>query len=121
MTFMLFPALSFEKKMDMNITWSILIFNLMYNIGDTFGKTIADIRKLFNSYSVFYLFLARLFFYYTIPIMDTRLAQDDTLLNNNIFPFINQLLFGISNGFVISNNIFNIDASFILSFETCPN
>ena len=101
-TFMVFPALTFEKKMDMNTTWSILIFNLMYNIGDTLGKTIGDFRKTFNSYSVLYTFLARLFFLFTIPIMDAEVSQDDYLLNNNYFPFINQLIFGISNGFVIS-------------------
>lgn len=69
-TFMLFPALTFEKKMNMNGTWAVLIFNLMYNIGDTVGKTIGDFRKSFNSYSILYIFLARLFFFYTIPVMD---------------------------------------------------
>ena len=73
-TFMLFPALTFEKKMDMDITWSILIFNLMYNIGDTLGKGIGDFRKTFNSYSILYTFIARLFFFYTISIMDTAVA-----------------------------------------------
>ena len=105
-TFMLFPALTFEKKMDMNVTWAILVFNLMYNIGDTLGKTIGDFRKSFNSYSILYTLMARLFFFYTIPIMDSAVAEDDQLLNNNYFPFINQLIFGLSNGFVISTLYF---------------
>ena len=106
MTFMLFPALTFEKKMDMNITWSILIFNLMYNIGDTVGKVLGDFRSSFNHLSIFFTFLARLYFYYSIPIMDSHAAQNDILLNNYGFPFFNQLIFAITNGFVISIYLF---------------
>ena len=56
--------------MDINITWSLLIFNLMYNIGDTLGKVFGDFRKTFNYHSMLFTLLARLYFFYTIPIMD---------------------------------------------------
>ena len=113
-TFTLFPALTLEKKMDINITWSLLIFNLMYNIGDTVGKIFGDFRKAFNYHSILFTLVARLYFFYTIPIMDRAEAQDDILLNNNFFPFLNQLIFGITNGFVISNHpLMKMDHSFL--------
>jgi len=46
--------------------------------------------------------------------------QNDSLVNNSVFPFINQLLFGITNGFCISNKLFILDASFIMAFQVCP-
>ena len=73
-TFILFPALTVEKKMNMDAVWATLIFLLMYNLGDTAGKSIGGIRWVFNKYTVFYMFLARFFFFYTIPIMDSAIA-----------------------------------------------
>ena len=45
---------------------------------------------------------------------------DDPMINNYVFPFINQLLFGFTNGFCISNYLLTLDASFIMAFKVCP-
>jgi hypothetical protein len=75
---------------------------MMYNIGDFAGKLVCDFRWSFNALSTKYLFFARLFFFYTIPIMTKNYMKQDHLLNNNIFPFINQFLFAFTNGVVVS-------------------
>lgn len=120
-TFMLFPALTFAAKTSLNSTWSPITFLIMYNIGDILGKIAGDFRSWFNARSILYLFFCRLFFYYTIPMMTKEFTQDDHLLNNNIFPFLNQILFAFTNGLVISNHNINIDGSFILAFEKAPD
>lgn len=68
-TFMLFPNLTFSKKTDLKDPWGILLFLTMYNIGDFLGKIIGDFRKSFNGLSMKFLFLSRLFFFYTICLM----------------------------------------------------
>jgi hypothetical protein len=77
----------------------------MYNLGDFAGKLICDIRWIFNPISTKYLFVCRIFFFYTIPIMTKDVIKSDYLLFNNIFPFVNQFLFAFTNGLVVSNNI----------------
>jgi hypothetical protein len=74
----------------------------MYNIGDFCGKLAGDFRGSFNSFSIKFLFFARLFFFYSIPLMAKEFTQDDYLLNNNFFPFFNQIIFSFTNGLVIS-------------------
>jgi hypothetical protein len=102
-TFTLFPGPTFSKTFDdINTSWSILIFLLAYNIGDTTGKYAADLKGAFNATSFYYLLLARLFFFFTITIMANGADKDDPMISNVIFPFINQLLFGFTNGFITS-------------------
>lgn len=103
---MLFPDLTLAKTTSLSPTWNSIVFLMAYNIGDFGGKLIADFRGSFNARSICYLFFSRLFFFYTIPLMDKHFTQDDHLLNNNVFPFFNQFLFAFTNGFVISNSIF---------------
>lgn len=103
-TFMLFPSLTLAKKTSLGPVWTSIIMLLMYNIGDFVGKLVGDFRGSFNSQSITYLFFCRLFFFFTIPLMDKQFTQDDHLLNNNYFPFFNQLMFAFTNGLVISNH-----------------
>jgi hypothetical protein len=106
MTFMLFPSLTLTTKTSLGGTWTSIIMLLMYNIGDFLGKLIGDFRGSFNARSIAYLLFCRLFFFYTIPLMDKQFTQEDHLLNNNIFPFFNQVIFAFTNGLVISK--FNV-------------
>lgn len=102
---MLFPGLTLAKKTTLGTVWTSIVMLMMYNIGDFMGKLVGDFRKSFNYYSICFMFFSRLFFFYTIPLMDKAFTQDDYLLNNNIFPFFNQVLFAFTNGLVISNFI----------------
>jgi hypothetical protein len=99
---MLFPKLTLSAKTGINETWSILLLLAMYNIGDFMGKLAGDFRGSFNAMSIKFLFFARLFFFFTIPLMTKNFTQEDYLLNNKVFPFINQVLFAFTNGLVIS-------------------
>lgn len=104
-TFTLFPGPSLDKKIDgLDTSWSVILILLMYNIGDTVGKYSAEINNIFNRYSLFFLFFSRLIFFLPITFMGTNSdsKNDDYLINNYFFPFFNQLLFGITNGFCIS-------------------
>ena len=41
-TFILYPGPTFVKTFDsIDIVWSIIIFNMFYNLGDTVGKYLA--------------------------------------------------------------------------------
>lgn len=102
-TFILFPGPSFTKTFDsINGTWSVIIFNLCYNIGDTTGKYAADRKGIFNHLSLIYTFFARFIFLFTITFMAMGSDKGDTLSDNVVFPYINQLIFGFTNGFCIS-------------------
>lgn len=70
MTFLLFPNLTVAKKTNIEAVWSTLLFLLMYNVGDFVGKIIGDFRNTFNSMSMTFLLFSRLYFFYTIPLMD---------------------------------------------------
>ena len=82
--------------------WSVLLFLVMYNLGDFSGKILGDFRSTFNAYSIIFLFFSRLEFFYTVPMMDVRYTQSDYLLNNSVFPYFNMLLLGFTNGFTTS-------------------
>jgi len=106
-TFLVFPNLTINKKYDgLEFVWSSLIFFFMYNVGDTLGKFICDYRWTFNSLSLIYLFASRAFFVVVIPLLATSVFNDDSLINNYIFPYLVQLLFSITNGLVTSNSLF---------------
>jgi len=109
-TFLVFPNLTINKKYDgLEFVWSSLIFFFMYNIGDTLGKFICDYRWTFNALSLIYLFASRAFFVVVIPLLATSVFNDDSLINNYIFPYLVQLLFSITNGLVTSNFFFIIN------------
>lgn len=113
-TFTIFPGPIFTKTFDsINGTWSVIIFNLVYNIGDTVGKYGAEIKGIFNHKSVIYLTIARIIFIYPVTFMAMKSDIGDDLTDNVVFPFVNNLLFAITNGFCIN-------ASFILAFQHCP-
>ena len=102
-TFILFPGPTFSRSITgLNGTWSVIIFNIMYNIGDTTGKYIAEINGVFNKKSLGFVFFARLFFFFTITFMAMGSDREDILTDNYYFPYINQLLFATTNGLCIS-------------------
>lgn len=101
-TFLLYPNIAFEVVTSLTSGWKILLINLMYNIGDFMGKAIGDFRWTFNSYSIKYLLVSRLIFFYTIIMLAKQFTNDDPLLHNDIFPFVNIFLFAVTNGFIIS-------------------
>lgn len=74
----------------------------MFNSGNLLGKIVGGQRVFVNSFTAAYMIVARLFFFYTIPFMDTRKGFDDILLNNNYFPFVNQAIFAFSSGMLLS-------------------
>jgi equilibrative nucleoside transporter 1/2/3 len=103
-TFTLFPGPSFDKRFDdLAVSWSVVIILFFYNLGDTVGKYVADFKGAFNKYSLIFIFFARLIFFIPITAMATGADKDDASMNNYFFPFFNQLLFAITNGFCISN------------------
>jgi hypothetical protein len=102
-TFTLFPGPTFARAIPgLAPTWSIIIFNIVYNIGDTVGKYSAEIKGGFNPQSLVFMFFSRLFFFFTITFMAMGLDEDDPSTNNVFFPYLNQLLFAFTNGFCIS-------------------
>ena len=103
-TFLVFPNLSIKKKYDdLDFVWSSLLFLFIYNIGDTIGKFVCGYRWTFNKHSVFYMFATRGYFIVVIPLLATTTFDDDSLINNYVFPYLVQLLFSITNGVVTSN------------------
>lgn len=103
-TFTLFPGPTLSKTFpSISNAWSNVVFLLVYNIGDTVGKYSGGIDGIFNKHSLIYSFFGRLVFYLPIIIMADGTDLNDELLNSLIFPFINQFLFGVTNGFVTSN------------------
>ena len=102
-TFLVFPNLTINKKYDdLDFVWSSLLFFCVYNIGDTIGKFICDYRWTFNSTSLIYMFATRAYFVIVIPLLATSVFNDDSLVDNKIFPYLVQLLFSITNGVVTS-------------------
>jgi uncharacterized membrane protein YbjE (DUF340 family) len=103
-TYMLFPGPSFNKTFDnMEVSWSVMLMLLYFNVGDSIGKIYAALDGVFNKYSLFYLFIARIIFVLPITVMANGLDHDSPLINNHYFPFINQFIFGFTNGICISN------------------
>jgi hypothetical protein len=102
MTFILFPSLSVKKTFDFDFLWSSLLIIFTFNVGDTVGKIICDFNDTFNEFSYIYVFFCRFFFFLTIPIMANEVSKQDLLMNNIFFPFLNQFLFGMTNGIIIS-------------------
>lgn len=102
-TFTLYPGPTFVKPFDnIDNTWAVILFNVFYNIGDTVGKYVAELKGAFNPMSLAYVFFARLFFLFPVTFMAKNWDKDDPMTNNDFFPFFNILLFAITNGFCIS-------------------
>lgn len=105
-TFTLFPGPVFTRTFsNISVSWSILIFNFCYNFGDTIGKFLAEIKGFMNHASVIYLFFVKFFFIFTITFLAKNLDKGDISTDNDYFPFINQILFGLSNGICVSNSL----------------
>jgi solute carrier family 29 (equilibrative nucleoside transporter), member 1/2/3 len=106
-TFTLFPGPTFVKPFrNIENTWAVIFFNIFYNIGDTVGKYIAELKGAFNPKSLAYVFFARLFFFFPVTFMAKGLDEDDPMTNNEFFPFFDVLIFAITNGFCISTSSF---------------
>jgi len=104
-TFALFPGPTLSKTFeDVNVSWSVIIFLLVYNIGDTLGKYSAEFKNIFNVKSLNFVFVGRLIFFFTITIMANKSDAEDPMINNYVFPYINQFIFAFTNGFCISND-----------------
>jgi glycopeptide antibiotics resistance protein len=72
LTFTLFPGPSLSKTFEgLEVSWSVLIMVISYNIGDTVGKYAAGINGAFNRYTLFFIFFARLLFFIPITVMAT--------------------------------------------------
>lgn len=105
-TYILFPGPSFDKTFDnMEKSWSVMLILLYFNVGDSIGKFYAGMEGAFNKYSLIFLFIARIFFAVPITVMANGMDIDSPWINNNYFPFINQFLFGFTNGLCISNHL----------------
>jgi len=102
----------------MNAAWSTIIMLFFYNIGDTLGKYSAEFKNIFNVKSLNYIFFGRLIFIFTISVLDTSASEDNVLVQNYIFPFLNQFIFAFTNGFCISTFIFTqtLLSSWLLRF-----
>jgi hypothetical protein len=106
-TFTLYPGPSFHKvPPGLDNTWSVLIYNLAYALGDTAGRLAVDLKGSFNAKSLIYIFFARLIFFFPITIMAIGADNGDILIDNNVFPYINQFIFAATNGFCISKSLF---------------
>ena len=104
-TFTLFPGPAFSKKFPSDVingTWAIILLNLSFNLGDTSGKFLAEIKGAFNPVSLYYIFFTRFFFFLTITFMANDADKGDALTDNMVFPFVNLFLCGFTNGFSIS-------------------
>ena len=102
-TFTIFPGPIFTKTFgDINGTWSVILLNLAYNLGDLLGKFGAEINRIFNKKSLIYLVISRMIFIYPVTFMAMKADKGDPLTYNNWFPFVNTFLFAITDGFCIS-------------------
>lgn len=115
-TFMLFPSLSLGRQFSFPGAWPVTILVLSYAIGDTAGKAFCSKRSLFNEKSVFYIFLTRFYFFWTI-IMLSKPSVLDPLLNNDALAYVNQFFFAFTNGIATSKKYLNLDGNFVLAFE----
>lgn len=105
-TFMLFPGPSLSKTFPgMPKSWSVVTFLMAYNIGDTVGKYLGSIDDIFNKYSLIFALFSRCIFFLPIIVLSNGSDGDDYLLNNYAFPFFNQFIFGVTNGFVTSTSL----------------
>lgn len=104
-TFTMYPGPTFIKEFsDIGGVWTVIIYNVAYNIGDTLGKYLAEFNGAFNAKSLLFAFFMRLYFLFPITFMATGADADDSLTNNYFFPFFNCFLFAVTNGFNISND-----------------
>lgn len=119
-TFFVFPGPTTLKTFNFSATWSAIIFVMMFNLGDISGKYMVVFKGIFNKASTIYLLLARLYFVFTITILATRAVDNDILMNNVVFPFINQFLFGLSNGLLTSTLLFKKTAASSSPSQSVP-
>ena len=87
----------------MSVTWSVIVFNLVFGVGDIVGKYSVEIDGIYNKTSLIFLVTCRIIFAFPITFMAAKSDLGDPLTNNVIFPFVNAFLFAITNGFIISN------------------
>ena len=105
-TFMLFPGPSLSKTFPgMSVSWSVVTFLMAYNMGDTVGKYLGSIDNIFNKYSLLFALFSRCIFFLPIIVLSNGSDAGDFLLDNYAFPFLNQFLFGVTNGFVTSTSL----------------
>lgn len=100
-TFMVFPAIAFERTFSTPVAWSVCIITMCYALGDTAGKAFCANRKWFNQKSIAYTFFTRFYFFWSM-IMLSKPWVEDPLLNNDIFAYFNQFVFALTNGIVTS-------------------
>lgn len=72
---MLFPNLTLKLQTSLGGVWTSILLLVMFNLGDLVGKIAGDFRGIFNAASIIYLFFARFYFFYTIPLMDESFTQ----------------------------------------------
>ena len=72
-TFTLYPGPTISKTFDdVNVSWSVIIFLLVYSIGDTLGRFGSEIKDIFNVKSLNFVFVGRLIFFFTVTIMANK-------------------------------------------------
>ena len=115
----LFPGPTFHRHINnLDTTWSIILFNIVYSLGDALGKTVADIQGVFNKQSLTYTFFARFFFFFTVAFLAVGADKGDILTDNYFFPYFNTLLFAFTSGLCLSKYLLiKMHPSFWLSIS----
>jgi hypothetical protein len=101
---MLFPELMVKITFGFSRVWSGLTFIFLFGLGDTLGKFLIEVKGSFNKTSNLYLVLSRTVYLFWIPLLASGKAHNDPLVYNYFFPFLICFLFGVTNGFVVSNH-----------------
>jgi hypothetical protein len=99
---MLFPDLTVKIKFHFSKVWSSLIFIFLFGLGDALGKFLVEFRGTFNQKSNHYLIIARIIFFFIIPVLASGAVNNDPLVYNPFFPFFVLFLFGFTAGFIVS-------------------
>lgn len=66
------------------------------------GKYMGSINNIVNRQSLIFAVVSRCIFFVPIIALSNKSDEGDFLLDNYAFPFFNQFLFGVTNGFVTS-------------------
>ncbi|EAS06843.2 nucleoside transporter family protein (macronuclear) [Tetrahymena thermophila SB210] len=122
-SFMLFPGVSiYQKRYSFidSLAWSSLIMQILFNLGDFFGKIISSFH-FYSSVLLYALTILRGIFFYTF-LMSAR-EPDDQFFGNDYFAMVDIFIFGLTHGFVASGLMqigakksFNPEEKNIISF-----
>ncbi|EAS06842.2 equilibrative nucleoside transporter family protein (macronuclear) [Tetrahymena thermophila SB210] len=101
-SFMLFPGVSiYQKRYSFidSLAWSSLIMQILFNLGDFFGKIVSSFH-FYSSVLLYTLTILRGIFFYTF-LMSAR-EPDNQFFRNDYFAMVDIFIFGLTHGFVAS-------------------